>query len=129
MKEVPGGSKPLRRWEYYYWGLGATGVSFLLYNRLKEPEKSPEEIAETERKLADLRARRKDHVRAVLIQQNFLLGDDDPLEGLTPAQIVLFCEKYGIDPTDPLEGLTPEEIDAYMAQQEAAKQDQEQEDS
>lgn len=44
MKEVPGGSKPLRRWEYYYWGLGATGVSFLLYNRLKEPEKSPEEI-------------------------------------------------------------------------------------
>jgi hypothetical protein len=28
-----------------------------------------------------------------------------------------------------LQGLTPEEIDAYMAQQEAAKQDQEQEDS
>lgn len=45
MKEVPGGSKPLRRWEYYYWGLGATGVAFLLYNRLKKPEKTPEEIA------------------------------------------------------------------------------------
>lgn len=138
-------------------------------------------LQETERKLADLRARRKDHVRAVLMQQNFLLGactrvfvcvptqivgqlacissgtrqwhrpqrsaagvpllwghqhcvgnssssgvpcasvclltdgsallvlglsttgDDDPLEGLTPAQIVMFCEKYGIDPTDPLE--------------------------
>ena len=45
MKEVPGGSKPLRRWEYYYWGLGATGISFLLYNRLKKPEKTPEEIA------------------------------------------------------------------------------------
>lgn len=45
MKEVPGGSKPLRRWEYYYWGLGATGISFLLYNRLKKPDKTPEEIA------------------------------------------------------------------------------------
>jgi hypothetical protein len=44
MKEVPGGSKPLRRWEYYYWGLGATGIAFFLYNRLKEPEKTPEEI-------------------------------------------------------------------------------------
>lgn len=44
MKEVPGGSKPLRRWEYYYWGLGATGISYFLYNRLKEPEKTPEEI-------------------------------------------------------------------------------------
>jgi hypothetical protein len=31
-------------------------------------------LQETERKLADLRARRKDHVRAVLMQQNFLLG-------------------------------------------------------
>lgn len=30
-------------------------------------------------------------------------GEDDPLDGLSPAQIVLFCEKYGIDPTDPLE--------------------------
>jgi hypothetical protein len=30
-------------------------------------------------------------------------GEEDPLDGLSPAQIVLFCEKYGIDPTDPLE--------------------------
>jgi hypothetical protein len=45
MKEVPGGSKPLRSWEYYYWGLGATGIAFLLYNRLKTPDKTPEEIA------------------------------------------------------------------------------------
>ncbi len=43
MKEVPGGSKPLRRWEYYYWGLGATGIAFLLYNRLKTPEPTAEE--------------------------------------------------------------------------------------
>lgn len=32
-----------------------------------------------------------------------LSGEDDPLEGLSPAQIVMFCEKYGIDPSDPLE--------------------------
>jgi hypothetical protein len=44
MKEVPGGSKPLRKWEYYYWGLGATGMAFFLYTRLKKPEKTPEEI-------------------------------------------------------------------------------------
>lgn len=124
MKEVPGGSKPLRRWEYYYWGLGATGISFLLYNRLKKPDKTPEEIEEAERKAEELRGRRKEHVRAVLMSQNFLEGDDDPLDGLTPAQIVLFCEKYGIDPSDPLEGLTPEEIDAYMAQQEAKREQQ-----
>lgn len=43
MAEVPGGSKPMRRWEYYYWGLGATGIAFLLYNRLKTPDKTPEE--------------------------------------------------------------------------------------
>jgi hypothetical protein len=32
-------------------------------------------LQETERKLAELRVRRKDHVRAVLMQQNFLLGE------------------------------------------------------
>lgn len=45
MKEVPGGSKPLRKWEYYYWGLGATGIAFLLYNRMKDPEPTDEEKA------------------------------------------------------------------------------------
>lgn len=30
-------------------------------------------------------------------------GTEDPFEGLTPKQIVMFCEKYNIDPTDPLE--------------------------
>lgn len=44
-REVPGGSKPLRRWEKYYWGVGVTGVALFLYNTLKKPEKTPEEIA------------------------------------------------------------------------------------
>lgn len=42
--EVPGGSKPLRRWEKYYWGVGVVGVSLLLYRNLKKPDKTPEEI-------------------------------------------------------------------------------------
>lgn len=51
---MPGGSKPLRRWEYYYWGLGATGISFLLYNRLKKPDKTPEEIEVRSRRVVVL---------------------------------------------------------------------------
>lgn len=31
-------------------------------------------LQETERKIAELRVRRKDHVRSVLVAQNFLLG-------------------------------------------------------
>jgi hypothetical protein len=42
--EVPGGSKPLRRWEYYYWGLGVSAVSYFLYRNLSKPEETPEQI-------------------------------------------------------------------------------------
>lgn len=42
--EVPGGSKPLRRWEYYYWGLGVSAVSYFLYRNLAKPEETPEQI-------------------------------------------------------------------------------------
>jgi hypothetical protein len=42
--EVPGGSKPLRRWEYYYWGLGVSAVSYFLYRNLAKPDETPEQI-------------------------------------------------------------------------------------
>lgn len=44
MKEVPGGSKPLRSWERWYWGVGVAGISAVLYWNLKKPDKTPEEI-------------------------------------------------------------------------------------
>lgn len=45
MPEVPGGTKPLRSWEKWYWGVGVVGISGLLYWNLKKPEQTPEEIA------------------------------------------------------------------------------------
>ncbi|KAF6257550.1 hypothetical protein COO60DRAFT_1217443 [Scenedesmus sp. NREL 46B-D3] len=123
--EVPGGSKPLRRWEYYYWGLGVSVVSYFLYRNLAKPEETPEQIEAKKQKAAELEVRRKEHVRAAIMGQNFIEGEADPLEGLTPAQIVKFMEIHKIDPSDPLEGLTPEEIDAYVHKQEAARQERE----
>eukprot|EP00879_Flechtneria_rotunda_P010071 GHRR01010529.1.p1 GENE.GHRR01010529.1~~GHRR01010529.1.p1 ORF type:complete len:227 (+),score=66.17 GHRR01010529.1:55-735(+) len=123
-KEVPGGSKPLRSWEKWYWGLGVSGVSFYLYWRLKKPEKTPEEIEAARQKALELEAKRKEHLRAALMGNNWIEGCSDPLEGLTPRQIVQFMEKHGIDPSDPLEGLAPEEINTYVRQQEARRQQQ-----
>lgn len=58
---------------------------------------------------------------ALLVLGLSTTGDEDPLEGLTPAQIVMFCEKYGIDPTDPLEvRLTPPRALPASGQQPAA---------
>lgn len=42
--EVPGSGKPLRRWEYYYWGLGVSAVSYFLYRNLAKPEETQEQI-------------------------------------------------------------------------------------
>ncbi|WIA31747.1 hypothetical protein OEZ86_002622 [Tetradesmus obliquus] len=120
--EVPGSGKPLRRWEYYYWGLGVSAVSYFLYRNLAKPEETQEQIEEKKRKAAELEVRRKEHVRAAIMGQNFIESESDPLEGLSPAQIVKFMDIHSIDPDDPLEGLTPEEIDAYVQKQEAARQ-------
>lgn len=43
-KEVPGGSKPLRSWERWYWGVAVVGISIVLYSRLKPSGKTPEQL-------------------------------------------------------------------------------------
>ncbi|KAF8070951.1 hypothetical protein HT031_001032 [Scenedesmus sp. PABB004] len=123
--EVAGGAKPLRTWEKWYWGAGVGGVALLLYRHLKDPDPTPEQLEAAKTRAAELEARRKEHLRAVLTGASFIDGESDPLEGLTPAGIVAFMEKHGIDPSDPLEGLSPDEIDAYMAAQEAKRQPKE----
>lgn len=42
-------------------------------------------------------------MRATQPQNCGAAGDSDPLDGLSPAQIVKFMEQHGIDPSDPLE--------------------------
>ena len=50
-----------------------------------------------------LEADRKEFVRAAIMTNNFIKGDRDPLNGLSPAMIEKFLEHAEIDPLDPLE--------------------------
>lgn len=43
-REVAGGTKPLRSWEKWYWGVGVGGVSLWLFSRLRPDAKTPDEI-------------------------------------------------------------------------------------
>ena len=122
-REVPGGAKPLRSWEKWYWGAGVGGVSLFLFWRMRPEAKTPEQLEAERQAAADLEVRRRDHLRALLATRaegGFIAPGDDPLDGLSPAQIEALMAAAGIDPGDPLEGMSPEEIDEYMARQEAA---------
>eukprot|EP00877_Chromochloris_zofingiensis_P002059 jgi/Chrzof1/11854/Cz06g12140.t1 len=116
-KEVPGGSKPLRSWERWYWGVAVVGISIVLYSRLKPSGKTPEQLEEERQRAAALEEQRKERMRSILMGRHFIEGKEDPFEGMSPKQIQDFVNKSGINVDDPLEGLSPEEIDAYMQQQ------------
>ncbi|KAI8474743.1 MAG: hypothetical protein J3K34DRAFT_517837 [Monoraphidium minutum] len=123
-REVPGGGKPLRSWERWYWGAGVGGVSAFLFWRLKPETVTQEQIESELRAKAALEVARKDHLRGVLAAQRaggFIAEGDDPLDGLSPRQIEELMAREGIDPRDPLEGMSPEEIDEYAARQAAAE--------
>jgi hypothetical protein len=105
-REVPGGSKPMRSWEKWYWGAGVGGVSAWLFWRMRPEPKTPEQLEAERLAKADLEARRKEHLRTVLAGQGaggFVAEGDDPLDGLGPQEIEAYLETAGIDPTDPLE--------------------------
>ncbi|GBF96661.1 hypothetical protein Rsub_09294 [Raphidocelis subcapitata] len=120
-REVPGGSKPMRSWERWYWGVGVGGASLWLFWRMRPDPKTPEQIEAERRAAADLEVRRRDHLRSVLAAQReggFIAEGDDPLDGLSPRQIEALMAAAAIDPRDPLEGMSPEEIDEYMRRME-----------
>jgi hypothetical protein len=52
---------------------------------------------------AELEVARRGFVKESLMMQNFLRGERDPLDGLSPAQIEKFLADAGIDEMDPLE--------------------------
>lgn len=116
---VAGGTKPMRRWEKWYWGVGVTGVAVVgltYWNRQMNVEDPEAEAARQAAKEAK-RQERVAALRAYLAGKSFLDGPD-PFEGLHPQQIAKFMEEYGkgvgASEEDPFEGMSPEEIDEYV---------------
>jgi len=113
---APGGLKP---WEKAYWGLFVGGLAFLLASRLyrgsgsEAPVESPEDVAAKV-------AAQAEAARALLLGKSFVGDEDeDPLEGLAPAEIQALAEKAmgseGASGADPFDGWSPEEINAWVA--------------
>jgi len=119
----------LRPWEKAYWGLFVTAIAFLLYSRLLKPDSAAEAAAAAAKAdAADAgnvarEAAREAAARPLLAGRGcFVLdGEDDPFEGLEPAEVQAFVEasrlarEDGASAEDPFAGLDAEEIDALVS--------------
>ena len=112
---APGGLKP---WEKAYWGLFVGGLAFLLASRLYRGSGSDGPPVETPEEAAAKAAAQAEATRALLLGRSFVGDEDeDPLEGLTPAEIQAIADKAigaGASGGDPFEGWSPEEINAWV---------------
>lgn len=119
MSGEPGG---LRTWEKIYWGVFVMGLGFILINRLA-PEDAEKAAKEAERERAK-KEKRRERARAVLAGAAFSGIEEDPFEGMEPAEIEKIVKEVakesGASEDDPFEGMSPEEIDAYLEKQKAA---------
>lgn len=104
-----------------YWGLFAASVFLLVGNRAREHyneinKPPPDPVIEKRRK-----ERMKASVQGAMEGGSFIKynsGDeDDPFEGLTPAEIEALVQKEAGPSNDPFEGMTPDEINRYMENQ------------
>jgi hypothetical protein len=112
---APGGLKP---WEKAYWGLFVGGLAVLLASRLYSGSGSDGPPVETAEEVAAKAAAQAEAARALLLGRSFVGDEDeDPLEGLTPAEIQAIADKAigaGASGGDPFEGWSPEEINAWV---------------
>ena len=117
----------LRPWEKAYWGLFVTAIAFLLYSRLLKPDSAAEAAAAAAKvDAADAgkvarEAAKAAAARPLLAGRGcFVLDDeDDPFEGLEPAEVQAFVEARlaaeGASVEDPFAGMDAEEIDALVS--------------
>ena len=116
----------LRPWEKAYWGLFVTAIAFLLYSRLLKPDADAEAAAAAKLDAADAgkvarEAAKAAAARPLLAGRGcFVLDDeDDPFEGLDPAEVQAFVEeqlaRLGASTRDPFAGLDAVEIDELVS--------------
>ena len=113
---APGGLRP---WERAYWGLFVGGLAFLLGSRLYRSQRDDGLVPEAEADAAAKAAIQAEAARALLLGKSFVGDDDeDPLEGLSPAEIQAVAEKAigasGASGADPFDGWSPDEINAWV---------------
>lgn len=118
-RQMSGDTGGLRTWEKIYWGVFVMGLGLLLVNRLApENAEKAEKEAERERKKKE---QRRERARAVLAGAAFSGIEEDPFEGMEPAEIEKIVKEVakesGASVDDPFEGMSPEEIDAYLDKQ------------